>query len=150
MSQTLTRLLVHAVFSTKNREQLLSAALEPGLFAFIGGIGKAHDSPVLIAGAADDHVHLLISISKNISVAGLMMHIKKDSSRWAKTAKHGAARFGWQDGYAAFTIGESQLPALRTYFAKQRDRHYRTSFQDELRALCRRYKVALDERYAWD
>jgi len=82
MAQTLTRLMVHIVFSTKDRVPLIAPEIEPDLFAYLGGICRAHDSPLVAAGGAADHVHLLVSQSKTITLADLLMHIKKDSSKW--------------------------------------------------------------------
>jgi REP element-mobilizing transposase RayT len=85
------------------------------LFAFIGGICDNQGCVLRASGAADDHVHLLISLGKETSMSSIMMHVKKDSSRWMN--EQGRSRFAWQDGYGAFSTGYSQLPAVRAYFA---------------------------------
>ena len=85
MSQTLTSLFVQLVFSTKNRERLITPEVEPDLFAYIGGILKNHQSRLLDAGGTDDHVHLLVSQSKNIALANLLKEVKGDSSSWIKS-----------------------------------------------------------------
>lgn len=148
MSQTLTRLLVHVVFSTKGRAALIAPTVEEELFKYISGIARNHESPVLCINGTADHVHILVALSKNIALADLLMHVKKDSSRWIKTK--GVAAFAWQNGYGAFSVGRSQLPAVRAYIDGQKEHHRRVTFQDELRALCARYEVNLDERYAWE
>ncbi|MEZ6235114.1 MAG: IS200/IS605 family transposase [Phycisphaerales bacterium] len=149
MAQTLTKLLVHIVFSTKDREPLITDAVAPELYLYLAGIGRNHESPVLAAGGVADHVHLLVSQSKNIAVATLLQHLKKDSSRWIKTKSASLKGFAWQEGYGAFTIGESQVPALTRYIENQSDHHRDASFQDEFRALLRKYRVGFDERYVW-
>jgi putative transposase len=85
MAQTLVSLIIHVVFSTKNREQLITPEIEPELFAYMGGILKNHDSRLIDAGGTTDHVHLVISQSKNIALSSLMKDLKKDSSSWIKT-----------------------------------------------------------------
>lgn len=80
MSQTLTSLFVQLVFSTKSRERLITPEVEPDLFAYMGGILKNHQSRLLDAGGTDDHVHLLVSQSKNIALASLLNEVKGDSS----------------------------------------------------------------------
>jgi REP element-mobilizing transposase RayT len=85
MAQTLVSLLAHVIFSTKNREPLITPEIEPELFAYIGGILKNNESRLLDAGGTFDHVHLPISQSKNISLSSLMKDVKKDSSSWIKT-----------------------------------------------------------------
>lgn len=147
MSQTLTRLLVHVVFSTRRREPLITPEQEPELFACMGGTCRNHASVLLAAGAAADHVHLLISLGKTIALSDLMLDLKRDSSAWMKSR---VPMFSWQDGYAAFSIGQSGVDALRAYIAAQRLHHQQSSFQDELRVLCAKYGVDLDERHAWE
>src|SRR5262245_8853165 len=149
MAQTLTRLLVHIVFSTKNRAAVISEEVEAELYAYIGGICRNLESPLLDAGGAADHVHLLVSQSKNIALSELLKNIKKDSSFWIKTKGSAFRGLHWQHGYSAFSIGESGLPALRRYFAEQKEHHRRVTFQDELRAFLKKYNVPYDERYVW-
>jgi putative transposase len=149
MSQTLTRLLVHIVFSTKGRVPTIPREAESDLYAYLGGIGRNLESPLIAAGGTEDHLHLLVSQSKNISLADLVMNLKKDSSKWLK--RNGAGReFDWQDGYGGFTIGESGVEALRRYFARQKEHHRKQSFKEEYLALLAKYKVKYDPRYIWD
>lgn len=115
MAQTLVSLMVHVIFSTKNREQLLAPEIEPELFAYIGGILKNNESRLLDAGGTSDHVHLLISQSKTIALSALMKDVKKDSSSWIKTKGREFRNFHWQDGYGAFSnrpIGPSQFEEI--------------------------------------
>ncbi len=151
MSQTLTALLIHIVFSTKHRADLIVPAIERDLHRYMGGIGTALDSPILVSGGTTNHVHLLVSLSKTIALSDLVMNIKKDSSKWIKTRGPVASGFRWQDGYSAFSIGESGHAALEKYIRTQKEHHRKTSFEDEVRALVRKYRVVeFDEWYAWD
>ena len=117
------------------------------MFAYMGGICRRIESPLRESGAAADHVHLLISLSKTVALSNLMMEIKRDSSKWMKA--HGVAGFGWQDGYFAFSIGQSSVPAIRAYFANQREHHARVTFQDEVRAFLAKYGIEWDEQHVW-
>jgi len=146
MATTLTRVLLHVTFSTRERAPLIGAEIEGDLFAYTGGICPRFESPLLAMGGSDDHVHLCISLSKNVAIASLMMELKRDTSKWMK--QH-TSNFAWQDGYFAWSIGESGLPALRRYITGQRAHHERRSFQDELRGICAKYGLEVDERYAW-
>lgn len=150
MATTLCRLLVHLVFSTKNRRELITPEIEPRLYGYIGGVCRGNNSVMLAGGGMPDHVHLLVSLGKTVAVADLLLEIKRDSSAWIKTIEPALADFKWQEGYGAFTIGESQVAALQRYIANQRDHHRTMSFQDEFRALPRKYKIEFDERYLWD
>ena len=110
MAQTLTRLLVHVVFSTKDRCNWITRAVEPELYAYLGGICRNRESPALAIGGTENHIHLLTSLSKKIALADLMMTLKKDFSKWIKAKGDVFRDFHWQDGYGAFSIGESQVP----------------------------------------
>src|SRR5207247_10854903 len=123
MAQTLVSLMVHVIFSTKNREPLITPEIEPELFAYLGGILKNKDSRLLHAGGTEDHVHLLISQSKNISLSSLMKNVKKDSSSWIKTKGRIFNRFHWQDGYGGFSIGKSDIGRLKRYISNQKEHH---------------------------
>src|SRR5436853_7053250 len=99
MAQTLVSLTVHVIFSTKNREPLITPETEPELFAYVGGILKNHESRLLDAGGTADHVHLLVSRSKNLSLSPMMKDVTEDSSTWIKTKGRRFRNFHWQDGY---------------------------------------------------
>jgi REP element-mobilizing transposase RayT len=149
MAQTLTRLLVHAIFSTKNRANLIKPEIEPELYAYMGGICRNAGSPLLAAGGTANHVHLLISLAKTQCVGELMMAVKKDSSKWIKTKAAYFTGFQWQEGYGAFTIGESQVDDLKVYISRQKEHHRSISFEEEYLTFLRKYNVPYDERYLW-
>ena len=133
MSQTLTSLLVQLVFSTKNRERLITPEVEPDLFAYIGGILRNNQSRLLDAGGDRDHVHLLVSQSKNIAVSNLLKDVKGDSSAWIKSKGREFRNFHWQRGYGGFSIGQSNVASLKRYISGQKTHHRRVTFQDEYR-----------------
>ena len=149
MAQTLVSLLVHVVFSTKNRADLITPEIEPDMFAYVGAILKHHESRGLAAGGTANHVHLLVSLSKNIALSSLVAEVKKNTSKWIKTKGRQFVNFGWQDGYGAFTVGQSNVAALRRYIAGQKEHHRERSFECELKTLLERYGIAYDERYLW-
>jgi REP element-mobilizing transposase RayT len=149
MATTLTRILIHFIFSTKNRTPIITPQIEPRLHAYMRGISQNHDSPVLAMNGMPDHIHMLISISKNIAAADLMEDVKKDSSKWIKREGREFAGFRWQEGYAGFSIGESAVEQVRRYIANQKKHHRRTTFQEELILFLNKYNVAYDERFLW-
>ena len=149
MAQTLTRILVHVVFSTKERRNLITPLVEPQLHAYLGGICRNRESPALAIGGTENHVHLLISLSKNIALSDLMLSLKRDSSKWIKTNGDTFRHFHWQDGYGAFSIGESQVAAVTDYIHGQKERHRTMTFEDELVAFAEPYGVTFDPRYLW-
>ncbi len=150
MASTLTKLLIHITFSTKHREPLIPEALEPELYGYIGSICRHMGSPLLAMGGVADHVHMLVSLNKTVTLSELMLNIKRDSSKWIKDNGPALGAFGWQDGYFAFSIGESGVEALRSYIANQKEHHNTIDFKDEVRSVLRKYNVEWDERYVWD
>ena len=149
MAQTLVSLLVHIVFSTKNRANLITPDIEPDLYKYISGTLRKMESPCLKIGGTANHLHLLISQSKNIALAFLLEELKKSSSKWIKQQDASFRVFKWQDGYGAFTIGQSNVATLKRYIELQKTHHRRRSFEDELRDLLKKYRVEYDERYIW-
>ncbi len=148
MSQSLSRVLVHLVFSTKNREPFLAPDVRDRMFAYLGGILSAINcTPVLVGGVAD-HVHALFVLAKTLAVSRVVEEVKKESSKWAKQHIHPA--FYWQSGYAAFSVSPSNADAVREYIRTQEEHHRERSFQDEFRELLRRHGVEWDEAYVWD
>ena len=149
MSQSLARLLVHSVFSTKERRPFVrSEEVRTEIYAYIAGILRNLQSPSIIIGGAEDHIHILSALSKNVALSELIGRIKGSSSKRLK--EKGIHGFAWQNGYGAFSVSESQVAAVTAYIANQAEHHRQFSFQDEVRQLLKRHHTAFDERYVWD
>jgi REP element-mobilizing transposase RayT len=149
MPQSLVKILVHIVFSTKERQRTITPQIEPQLYGYISGIITNNGGRMIIAGGDADHIHILSSIGR-IGIAELVGDIKRESSSWIKIQDLRFEKFYWQRGYGAFSIGQSQVPAVSTYIRDQKKHHKSQSYQDEFRALCARYEIEIDERYCWD
>jgi REP element-mobilizing transposase RayT len=147
MAQSLVKILVHVVFSTKNRADLILPEMESALYSYISGIITGNNAKLIIANGGKDHSHFFLSLGKN-NISKLIGDVKRDSSSWAK--KNGIPNLYWQRGYGAFSIGQSQVPAVVRYIENQKIHHQTQSYQDEFRELCRKYDVPFDERYCWD
>ena len=113
-------------------------------------IFRQHNSPSLIIDGTTDHIHALFALGRTITVADLVEEIKTGSSRWIKTKGHEFRNFHWQRGYGAFSIGQSNVSALKRYIGNQKTHHRRVTFQDEYRNFLKRYEIGFDERYVWD
>ena len=151
MAQSLSKVLLHAVFSTKDREPFLrECVLREELFRYFAGILTKLECQVMIAGGVEDHVHLLFALSRTNCIADVIKELKRGSSLWLKGKSPTLANFAWQHGYGVFSIGYSQRDAVCAYIVGQDEHHRRISFQDEFRELLRRYEVEFDERYVWD
>jgi hypothetical protein len=95
-------------------------------------------------------VHLAVRLSREIAVATLVRDLKASSSKWLKLQSPALARFAWQRGYGAFSVGPADLSGLVGYIEAQEAHHVKHSFQEEFRAFLRKYGVEFDERYVWD
>ena len=150
MPQSLVKNLIHLVFSVKHRQPLIPQDVKDDLYAYQAGIFTQWDSPALTIGGVEDHVHAFFSLSKNHALKRLVEEVKKGSSKWMKTNSPKNREFSWQNGYAAFSVSQSNVEQVRRYIGDQEEHHRQTSFQDELRALFRRHGVEFDERYVCD
>lgn len=150
MAQTLIKLYVHIVFSTKNRTNIIAPEVEDSLYGYIGGILNNHKSKLLIANGTANHSHLLVSLSKNVLLPDIVGDIKRDSSKHIKTLDDEFHKFQWQDGYAAFSVGHTQIEDVRRYIANQKSHHLKQTFEDEMRMFFKKYEAEYDERYVWD
>jgi len=150
MSQSLVKNLVHLVYSTKHREPVIPKEHQDALFAYQAGIFKQWESPALVIGGAENHVHALFALSKNHPLKKLVEEVKKGSSKWMKSDGPCNLQFGWQAGYAAFSVSQSNVEGVQKYIERQEQHHRKLTFQDELRALFKRHEIEFDERYVWD
>jgi putative transposase len=150
MSQSLAQNLLHLVFSTKHRAPLLTAAIRLEMNAYLAGILRSWESPAILVNSVEDHVHLLFALSKNHALKTVVEEVKKGSSKWVKTKGSLFANFHWQAGYGAFSVSQSNAPAVRHYIANQEEHHRKMTFQDELRILLQKHGIEYDERYLWD
>lgn len=148
MSQSLANILIHLVWSVKDRRPLIADGVRAGLHGYMAGILKNLESPALIINTVADHVHILSQLSKNIAACKLVEEVKKSSSKWMK--EQGVPEFAWQSGYGAFSVSQSNADAVWEYIDQQPEHHRKRDFKDEFREFCRRHNVAIDERYVWD
>jgi putative transposase len=150
MPQSLSEILIHVVFSTKDRTPAIPEKWQAPLHAYLAGICRTAGCEGLRVGGVADHVHLAVRLARTVTVAALIEELKTASSKWIKTKAAGLNGFHWQRGYGAFSIGRSQLPALFRYIDAQAEHHRTKTFQDEYRELLERYAITFDERYVWD
>lgn len=150
MPQSLARLHVHLIFSTKHRERCLTDTVRASLHAYMATVLHNYDCPAVLINSVEDHVHILFELARTVSVSQAVEEVKKSSSKWIKTQGSEFAGFSWQAGYGAFAVSESNVSAVRDYIADQQEHHRKKSFQEEYRAFLERHRVAFDERYVWD
>ena len=150
MPQSLSKVYVHIIFGTKNRQNLIDDSIENSLYEYLGGICKVLDCNPVKVGGHKNHVHLLCLLSRKVAQMKLLEEIKKQSSKWIKTKGQAYSNFYWQDGYGIFSINPTETDKVIDYIQLQQEHHKHKSFQDEFRAFLKKYKVEYDERYVWD
>ena len=151
MPQSLSNVLVHIVFSTKERQPLLrDCGIRDETHKYLGGISNNLDCPPILVGGTENHVHLLARLARTISLADWIKELKRASSIWIKTKDPAVEGFQWQAGYGAFSVSPSQTARVRQYIAGQEEHHRRSTFQDEFRQLLQKHSIEFDERYVWD
>src|SRR5690242_11631131 len=123
MASTLTKILIHAIYSSKHRIDVIPPEIEPDLYSYTGGICRVMGCTLLAMNGTANHVHLLIGLSKNAALSDLMLNVKRDTSKWLRARDRSLREFGWQDGYFGFSIGESGVEGVRAYIASQKSHH---------------------------
>ena len=151
MPQSLAQVWLHLVFSTKDRQQFLSdETFRVEMFRMLAYHVTESGCVSASVGGHLDHVHLLIGLSRTLTIAKLVEKIKTETSKWSKSKENGSSLFSWQAGYGAFSVSHSNRNAVDEYIRHQDEHHRTRSFQDEFKELCKRHDVAFDERYVWD
>ncbi|EEF60323.1 IS200/IS605 family transposase [Pedosphaera parvula] len=150
MPQSLSRILVHLIFSTKDRSPVLTPEISIQLYPYAATVLRDMGCPALQVGGHTDHLHLLFGLSRTLSIAETVEHIKTTSSKWLKTKSPALSHFHWQLGYGSFSIGSSQADDVIKYITNQSEHHRKMTFQEEYRKFLERYQVPYDERYVWD
>ena len=150
MGHTYTKLVNHIIFSTKERKPFLDAELKQRLFPYMAGIIRELGGKALIINGPSDHVHILASLPAKLAVAELMARLKANSSGWVHKTFPDRRSFGWQTGYSAFSVSQSQQQIVFQYIANQEEHHRKLSFKEELLAFLKKHGVPYDERYIWE
>ena len=149
MSGSYTAIHCHIVFSTKNHQPFLTPGHRPRLHEYLGGLLRKRGAVLLAAGGTADHMHLLVSLPKDKTIADLMRDLKSNSSFWLRRTFPELASFAWQEGYFAFAVGTKGISQVKAYIAKQEEHHRKQSFQEEYRFFLEQHGIVVDERYLW-
>jgi putative transposase len=145
MPHTYAQNTVHIIFSTKDRRKSIPKEFQPSLWAYIAGICKNHAIFTQAIGGAADHIHLLVELPQSLPLAKAILTIKSNSSRWAHAQNH---KFAWQEGYAAFSVSASLVPAVVRYIQNQEAHHKNMLFDAEFLALLKKHGVSFDPKFA--
>jgi putative transposase len=150
MPQSFARLYVHLIFSTKQRQRLITEGVRQPLHAYMATVLQNFNCPPVLINTVEDHAHMLLELGRTVAISKAVEEVKTTSSKWVKTQGVGFAGFAWQSGYGAFSVSESNVTAVREYIANQREHHRIKSFQEEYREFLEKHGISFDERYVWD
>lgn len=151
MPQSLAKVVLHIIYSTKNRTPWLKdAEIRRELFAYKATVLKGLECPPLLINGVEDHIHILCLLSRKVAIKDLIEESKTSTSKWIKTKGPDYRDFYWQNGYGVFSVSESNVEDVKRYIATQEEHHKKISFQDEFRRFCERHGIPYDERYVWD
>jgi REP element-mobilizing transposase RayT len=145
----LSCVFIHVVFSTKDRRPTIGAEIRGELGLYLAGIARNKGCQPVIQCATADHVHCLIGLDSQTTVANLIRDLKANSSRWLNKRLAGQTVFAWQNGYGAFSVSKSNLELVKEYVATQEEHHRKMTFQQELLALLKKHDIPYDEKYLW-
>jgi REP element-mobilizing transposase RayT len=147
VSHTYVSELIHCVFSTKQRRNLISPETQPQLWAFLGGIARKNGFKALMVGGTENHVHILLSLPATMPLAKAMQLVKGASSHWMN--EKFKSEFAWQEGYGAFTVGISQKTNTIAYIQRQAEHHRNRNFEEEFLAFLKKNGVEYDPNQVW-
>ncbi len=150
MPGTYSQLLLHIVFSTRDRTPWITVDVRERLYSYIGGIVRAEKGVLYDIGGVEDHVHMYVRWRPDGSVSDLMRTVKARSSKWFHDTYPNLAAFAWQEGYSVFTVSKSQEEAVKKYIAGQAEHHKKEDYKSELLRILRAHGVEFDEKYVID
>jgi putative transposase len=147
MSHTYVSDLVHCVFSTKERRNIIQPDKQAPLWSYLGGIARKNGFKAIAVGGTENHVHILLSLPPTMPLAKAVQLLKGGSSKWMNET--GDKKFAWQEGYGAFTIGISQQSHTVSYINSQLEHHRKHTFEEEFVAFLAKHKIEYDPKYIW-
>ena len=150
MPSAYTQNFYHAVFSTKQRANLITTDVEERLHQFLGGILRDLRCSLMAVNGMPDHVHLLIRYRADLSHSEMLREIKSRSSKWIHETFEHLPHFAWQEEYGGFTVSKSAVPSVEMYIRRQKEHHRRLDYRAEFLELLRRHGVEFVESEVFD
>jgi putative transposase len=150
VAQSLADVILHFVFSTKERNLWIQSNIEEELYQYMSGVCRNLNSPVIKINGVEDHIHILLHLGKTIPISKLISEMKSSSSRWIKTKGDHYRDFAWQGGYGGFSVSRPNLEGAKKYLASQKEHHKTVTFKEEFLTMLQRSQIPYDEKYLWD
>ncbi len=150
MPGTYSQIILHVVFSTKQRRTYITPEIQARLYDDVGGIIRAEKGTLYAIGGMSDHVHILLRWRTDGAIPDLMRTVKARSSRWVHDTFPDSRAFAWQEGYAVFSVSKSAEANVKAYIENQGEHHKKRDFAEELLALLHAYGIEYDKRFVLD
>lgn len=147
MSHAFTNLLVHVVFSTKNRGKDLTSEVRKELYLYLADVAHNKGARLIAVGGGLDHVHLLLELKPTSAPADVVRMLKTNSSRWLRYLR--LSHFSWQNGYAAFSVSKSMQSQVTAYIQGQEQHHKRVDFESEYVSLLKKNEIEFENERLW-
>jgi putative transposase len=150
MAHSFTGIYLHIIFSTKNRARLLSPEVRDRLFPYMGGLVRERNGDALLINGVEDHIHILTKFPATITLSDFLRDVKSISAGWVRDSLSDARLFGWQTGYAAFSVSKSNVETVREYIAQQEEHHKRKTFEEEYLKFLESHGIEYDPRFVFE
>jgi REP element-mobilizing transposase RayT len=147
MANTYTQIYIHIIFAVRNRQPLIKSENSEELNKYITGIISNKGQKLLSINSISDHVHIIIGMKPNINLSDLVRDIKNNSSKFINSRGRIPGKFNWQEGYGAFSYGQSQLNVVINYIKNQKKHHVKRSYREEYLEFLNKYRINYNEKY---
>lgn len=147
MANTYTQIYIQIVFAVSGRLSLIRDEHKGEIYKYITGIVRNDGHKLISINGMSDHMHILLGLKPDMALSDLVRDIKSNSTNFINERSFAPGKFGWQEGYGAFSYGRSQLDSIIRYIQNQEKHHNRRSFKDEYLSLLRKFEVEFDGRY---
>jgi len=144
---TFTQLYIHIVFATRDRAALLDGEKKTRVYQYVAGIIKNLGHKLIIINGMADHVHILIGLAPDKAISDLVKEVKRSSTNFINEQRWFPGKFAWQEGYGAFSYGQSQLQTIIGYIRDQETHHQSKNFREEYLSLLKNFEVEFDEKW---
>jgi putative transposase len=146
---TYTRIYIHIVFAIKYRDALISSSWKERLHKYITGIIQNHGHKLMTINTMPNHAHIFIGMKPDAALSDLVRDIKRDSTNFVNNEINMRGKFGWQEGFGAFSYSHSQIDSVAQYIVNQEEHHRRKTFKEEYETMLKDYAVEYDDRYVF-
>ncbi len=150
MAGTYSQIYIQIVFAVKGRQNLLHSSWRQEIFKYISRVIQNKGQKSIIVNGVADHVHIFVGLKPVMPISDLVRDIKNNSSKFINDQGFLKSRFSWQEGYGAFSYGQSQIETVYHYINNQEQHHQKKTFKEEYIEFREKFQIEYDEKYIFD